>query len=300
VFEETTNDGDMNGTRDGEPLVVDWAAQQGEAEHTQLALRYYKPVLPGALGSLFNLTVRFGTVEASADGTLRLPTEWLSARHVGQLFTNATFVRSPRGAGWWPDPLLPIEPDVGVTVVAGQTTALWLTLSVPSNASPGNYTPATVTVSAVDRTHGATIATSASLVLEVWNLRLKTLAESSFTNFFQFQYQAHPYGADNSAKIRGVLENYYGARTPQVTIVRPCASAFLLEDHRSLLCLFFLAVLSALRSRNYPVKPTALSNNTMKCCSRSFIVYHCIEIDFEWAVYGVNFTIVCAGVRSIA
>jgi hypothetical protein len=254
----------VNGTRDGEPLVVDWAAQQGEAEHTQLALRYYKPVVPGALGSLFNLTVRFGTVEASADGTLSLPTEWLSARHVGQLFTNATFVRSPRGAGWWPDPLLPIEPAVGVTIVAGQTTALWLTVSVPSNASPGNYTPATVTVSAVDRAHGTTITTSASLRLEVWNLRLKTLAESSFTNFFQFQYQAHPYGADNPARIRGVLENYYGDRTPQVLNHRSLVCQFvLLDNHRSLVYPSFLAWAAALYSRKLP---TIQRSNTAGNC----------------------------------
>eukprot|EP01043_Picozoa_sp_COSAG02_P090331 COSAG02_NODE_27191_length_615_cov_1.042636_1_plen_130_part_10 len=60
VFEES------EGTRDGGKLAIDWAAQRGESEHAQVALRSYN-------GSLDDVVVRFeGAVGA-----------WLSARQVG-------------------------------------------------------------------------------------------------------------------------------------------------------------------------------------------------------------------------
>ena len=164
-------------------------------------VRYYVPVTSNASRELQNVTIQH-----QARGTF--PIHWLSERHVGQLFTNSTFVAPPRGPGWWPDPLLQIGPT-GVTVIAGQTTALWITVSVPSDAEPGNYSE----ISAVYSEQG--LAANISFQLEVWRLQLPTLSKAAFNNFFQFQFQPHPFDASPS-EIRGVLDHYYGPRTPQV------------------------------------------------------------------------------------
>ena len=73
VFEET-----VLGAGQGPAASVDWAAQRGEAEHVQVALRYYQPVTSKVPGRLRNVTVRF-----DAAGRGALPVEWLSVRHVG-------------------------------------------------------------------------------------------------------------------------------------------------------------------------------------------------------------------------
>lgn len=209
-------------------LTVDWAAQRGEAEHAQLALRSFNDTL--------------NAVDVTFSGELA---PWLSVRQVGQVFCNATFVSPPRGAGWWPDPLLPmfdttnvtaaqqlcqevdhmvrqgrinssaaerlkasIEADLAgplppdrsrpsiVQIAPGQTAALWLTLAVPLDASPGRYT-ATATVIWRGQATPVTVHLSAT----VWNLTLPPLGQSAFTTFFQFQYQS---------QTRGDLSQWYG------------------------------------------------------------------------------------------
>jgi hypothetical protein len=197
IFEEAT--GAAAGRR---PLVVDWAAQRGEAEHAQLALRSFGE-------GLANLTV------AIACGERGLPAAWLSVRQVGQLYANATFVAPPRGPGWWPDPLLPLEQGA-VGVERGRTSALWLTLSVPADAAPRRFN-GSVTVRAVGNTTGQSMEVVVTLDLQVWDIVLPPLAEAHFANFFQFQFQPRPFGARSSNQIRGVLDNYYGGvRLPQV------------------------------------------------------------------------------------
>ena len=221
VFEEAAPE-----IQPGAPLVIDWAAQQGEAEHAQLAVRYYSPV-GSAAGMLRNITIQFAVPSAAAggggsegevdDGTMELPVAWLSARHVGQVIANSTFVAPPRGAGWYPDPLLPIISSTGVTVPADLSAALWLTLSVPGNARPGNYS-GRATLRGIDSSSATAVCVVVALRAEVWDLQLPSLATAAFQNFWQFQFQPHPFGARYPAQIRGVLDNYYGNRTESVKL----------------------------------------------------------------------------------
>ena len=107
-------------------------------------------------------------------------------------------------------------PLLGAAVPVGQTTALWLTVAVPTDATPGVYSAVAVVEGQEHGLRaGAVVQVSIPLQLEVWDLELPSLAESSFSNFFQFQFQPHPFGAVG-AQIRGVLEPYYGQRTQQV------------------------------------------------------------------------------------
>ena len=200
VFEEA------EGPRGGEALAVDWAAQRGEAEHAQVALRSFN-------GTLDGVTVGFGGAAAA----------WLSARQVGQLWCNATFVSPPRGVGWWPDPLLPLDDGPRMQVAPGQTAALWLTAAVPADAEPGTHR-GTATVS-YHSAAGELDTVHLAISIEVWNLTLPNIADSRFTSFFQFQYQHHPFGADRPSQIRGDLQPYYGAQTEAVK-----------EEYFALLC----------------------------------------------------------------
>lgn len=101
-------------------------------------------------------------------------------------------------------------------VTAGQTTAFWLTLAVPADAEPGNYSSAaTVFTATASQGAGADVHVPIDVQVQVWDLKLPPMSKSSFHNFFQFQFQPHPFGA-KGAKIRGVLDPYYGSRTPQV------------------------------------------------------------------------------------
>jgi hypothetical protein len=146
---------------------------------------------------------------------------WLSARQVAQVFCNATFVDPPRGAGWYPDPLLPLyetfnaSPTRGkrhsiVEILPGQSQALWLTLSVPRNTTPGRYN-GVVVIRCKNGSVPVEEITINTTVL-VWNITLPALAESQFTSFFQFQYQHHPFGADRPGNVRGDLLPYYGQK----------------------------------------------------------------------------------------
>ena len=103
-----------------------------------------------------------------------------------------------------------------MAVERGRTAALWLTLSVPIDATPGAYN-GSVTVRAVGNTSSQPLEIVVHLKLLVWNLTLPSLQTARFTNFFQFQFQPHPFGATSSNQIRGVLDNYYDSlRLPQV------------------------------------------------------------------------------------
>jgi hypothetical protein len=192
VFEE------LEGPQAGGALTIDWAAQRGESEHAQVALRSFN-------GTLNDVTVRFGGAAGA----------WLSARQVGQLWCNATFVSPPRGVGWWPDPLLPLGGNSPrMQVALGQTAALWLTAAVPVSARPGTHGGiATVSYQSAEG-NPETVHLDISIV--VWNLTLPNIANSRFSSFFQFQYQHQPFGANRPTEIRGDLQPYYGAQTETI------------------------------------------------------------------------------------
>lgn len=235
VFENDTQQATTTTTAAAAPLV-DWAAQRGEAEHIQLAMRWSgtRPL---------NITVKLdgsdgdGGVGArgSIDGSgqkLSLPSQWLTARQVGQVWVNATFTADPRGPGWWPDPLLPLPETQMTTLEPNQTAAVWLTVRVPVDAEPGQYAgsmsiisvPTNTTTTTTNTTNtnnnvnergagaGADagmeqpISVDVALSLTVWNITLTAVPLSTFSTFFQFQFQSHPFGADSPSQIRGALE----------------------------------------------------------------------------------------------
>jgi hypothetical protein len=217
--------------------LVDWAAQRGEAEHMQLAMRW------SGTGPL-NISVKLNSdgdngvgAPGSVDGsgqTLSLPSQWLTARQVGQVWVNATFTADPRGPGWWPDPLLPLADTQTMTLEPNQTAAVWLTVRVPVDAQPGQYAgsmsivsePTTTTPTNNNSTNNTAniiadkggsgggadvgmqqpILVDVALSLKVWNITLTPVALSTFSTFFQFQFQSHPFGADRPSQIRGALE----------------------------------------------------------------------------------------------
>lgn len=195
-------------------LAVDWAAQRGESEHVQLAMRSYG-------GSFQNITVattpnhvrHVQQNEQAKRFVGSIPAKWISARQIGQVFTNTTFVAPPRGSGWWPDPLLPLN---GMHVENSMAGAVWLTVSVPSDAVPGIYSCSVLLSGVYNGSMSRGLLYTVNTTLEVWNLTLKPLSESTFSTFFQFQYQTHPFGATSPSQIRGALEPYYGTNSDAV------------------------------------------------------------------------------------
>ena len=102
---------------------VQIAAAGDECEAVQVCLRPEQP--------LTNTTVAF----ADLTGPSRIPAAALKANFVG--FIDVKEPKTGRSiVGPTPDPLLP---DETLTLPAGRTTPIWITLHVPRGAKPGEY-----------------------------------------------------------------------------------------------------------------------------------------------------------------
>jgi hypothetical protein len=99
-------------------------------------------------------------------------------------------------------------------ILPGQTQSLWVTLAVPRQAKPGQYSAAVLINTTSPLTNSSLWFDITSLV---WNISLPSLAQSEFTSFFQFQYQHQAFGAIHPGNIRGDLLPYYGQqRLPDI------------------------------------------------------------------------------------
>ena len=221
IFEEATAPVDS-------ALAVDWAAQRGEAEHAQLVLRSFNGTLD-AVDVTFSgelapwLSVRqVGQVFCNATfvspprgsgwwpdpllpmfGTTNVTAPQQLCQEVDQMVRQGRINRTAAErlkASIKADLAGPLPPDRSrpsiVQVAPGQTAALWLTLAVPLDASPGRYTATAAVV-----WQGQAIPVTVHISATVWNLTLPPLGQSAFTTFFQFQYQS---------ETRGDLSQWYG------------------------------------------------------------------------------------------
>jgi hypothetical protein len=89
----------------------------------------------------------------------------------------------PCVAGWYPDPLLDVEPDTGVPLVpTGMTQAIYIEVCIPYGATAGNYTGAVAMSS-----DGGGDAVQIPVKLEVWSIDLPKLNDSgAFNTAFNF------------------------------------------------------------------------------------------------------------------
>jgi hypothetical protein len=124
-------------------------------------------VLPLAGGELRNLRVEVSEL-VSADGKSRIGKDHIEWQQVGYVRIEKVWPHPayPEAvAGWWPDPLLPVE---SVSIPAGFAQPLWVTVYAPPGTPAGEYT-GTVTI----RPPGQP-ATEVAVHLTVYGLTLPT------------------------------------------------------------------------------------------------------------------------------
>ncbi|MBM4085986.1 MAG: DUF4091 domain-containing protein, partial [Planctomycetes bacterium] len=159
--------------------AVELAAAGDECEAVQVCLRPDQP--------LTNATVTFSDLA----GPATIPAAALKANFVG--FVDVKEAKCGRSMlGLTPDPLLP---DERMTIPAGRTQPLWVTLHVPRGAKPGNYA-GRMTV----RADGFEAAIPLSVRVYGFNLperpRLKTIARiwqhhEGYIHLFRKNLQEH-------------------------------------------------------------------------------------------------------------
>lgn len=159
---------------------IQLSAAGGEFETVQVCVRPEQP--------LENAKVEFTDLV----GPERLPASVLKANFVG--FVNVKHPSRARSMpGFTPDPLLP---DESITIPAGRTTPIWVTLRVPSSTKRGQYS-GTMTL------HADGLDASVPMSVRVYGFdlpkhpRLKTKAQVAWRNWcdldpqFQRNLQEH-------------------------------------------------------------------------------------------------------------
>ena len=152
---------------------IDIAAMRGERENVQLVI---SPTIcekqPCKFTPTFSDLVdpRGNVIDASSFS-------WLE---VGYVNAKKTTRYSPSGGGWLADPLLHplIDPATSrqmfVSRPDGSSNALWISLGVPADASPGEYSG---TVSIQPTTAAQQDSASIGVTVTVWPLELPTVKE---------------------------------------------------------------------------------------------------------------------------
>ena len=196
--------------------VVDLAAQRGECERAQLWGW-------SDADELANVRVAFNDMRSGTDGILHsdaweymqqlyvfanttdrytcnyniLTDTWNSttmsddgAPWAEGHFTNYHWHRWPDcAAGWYPDPLMPINESIGIPLIPkGFTQPIFLEVCVPPETQAGNYT-GTLTVSsgAGGSGGGGGASMSVPIQLEVWDIVIPSVADpAAFTTIFNW------------------------------------------------------------------------------------------------------------------
>lgn len=152
---------------------LDFAAQRGERERAVLALRC-------DTADLRNVTVTFGQLQRvqSAEGAGRGSAPQLAAFRQGFVFVNQSGMLGTTNTtpSWQPDPLLPITAGGMELVPAARTQPIVVLLTVPPDATAGNYTATGVVAG---RRGAAAFSVSVSVAVEVWALDLPPVSDPS-------------------------------------------------------------------------------------------------------------------------
>ena len=115
---------------------------------------------------------------------------------VGYVFCNQSGRYAGSGGGWRSDPLLPVTDD-GFTVPTSTAQSIWITLHVPSDATPGMYT------GSVDLILSSSTSITIPVTVNVWNITLPTLRQShigtAWSGAWTPEYFAPYYGSQWNA-----------------------------------------------------------------------------------------------------
>ena len=161
--------------------AVDLAAQRGEYERVQVVVAADRP--------LHNLTIAVSplatpglSVRSFQQGYI-----WLDKNFTAALPATEPFRPNiSLGAGYYPDPLLPIPPE-GLTVPAGWAQPLMLTLNVSRDDAAAGVHNASVAVTAA----GEQIC-SVPFGVEVWDLAIPSVgAKGSLSTQFNLAMQVN-------------------------------------------------------------------------------------------------------------
>ena len=197
----------------GSAKVVDLAAQRGECERAQL-WGWNEAI------DLANVKVAFGDLHSGPDTLYSHAWEYMQQLYVfanstdyyqcnydilsdtwnsttmsddgapwseGH-FTNYHYHRWPDcAAGWYPDPLMPLDAMGIPSIPKGFTQPIFLEVCVPPETPPGNYS-GSLTVSGEYNSQGGSGASiTVPIELEVWDIVIPTVADpASFTTIFNW------------------------------------------------------------------------------------------------------------------
>ncbi len=181
---------------EGVPKRVELQCARNEYEPAQLALTATRDVQ--------NVTVRIGTI-VHENSTYTLPRENATWNFVGFVRVEKNTTGTPRSEliceapADVPDPLLP---DRTISVAAGQTQPIWLTIHVPEDAPAGEYA-GTVTVAADGE------EASLPIKLRVWPFPVPHERHLFYTNWFNYRQVCKFHGVEfASDEFWPVLEAY--------------------------------------------------------------------------------------------
>ncbi len=147
-------------------------AVRGEIVRLICARNEYEPFLLVLSPKTRLDDVRVSVSDLAGPAGAVLPAAHVSIRHVE--YVRVEIPTDAAGApGWWPDPLPPY--DGPFSAPAGENHPLWITVFVPAEAKPGNYT-GTVTLAAA----GWKAAVPVQLTVRSFALPAKPSVRSSF------------------------------------------------------------------------------------------------------------------------
>lgn len=173
-----------------DPAKIRLYAARNEYESVQILIRTQTDE---------ELTVVPGTL--TSDGAI-LPG---SICDVGQLvFLDVTPKYAFIPAGWYPDPILPINP---VRATSGKTTAIWLTWYVPEGTMPGTYTGSVAV-------RGGSGELTVPVEFKVWDFTLPKVSEldtgACLVDPHVFEIEdSDIYKAEAGADPQELIERYY-------------------------------------------------------------------------------------------
>ncbi|XP_065183311.1 uncharacterized protein LOC135814162 [Sycon ciliatum] len=149
---------------------ISWHAMRGERESAQLVLTKPDAGL---------LSVEFSDLKSTAGDVI--PSQQLAFKQVMYVFCRKSPREHTNTSGWFSDPLLDADADGTFPIEAGSTQPVFLSVNVPRNAAAGTYIG---TVQFTLQTPTAKVSDTVPLSLQVWNLTVPDLADSSFTLSF--------------------------------------------------------------------------------------------------------------------
>eukprot|EP00750_Incisomonas_marina_P013608 INCI17509.1.p2 GENE.INCI17509.1~~INCI17509.1.p2 ORF type:complete len:295 (+),score=57.89 INCI17509.1:371-1255(+) len=185
-------------TSDSPTLGVEM--MRGEVESAQLLLRQgaFPPAAVGS-GNITNVTVSF-------EGDIAKLVQF-DVFQVGFVNTRSTPRYGGSGGGWRSDPLLPGQ---GFGTPGDVATGIWIDVTAPRTAQPGNYTGQVVVSGDVE---GANFQIAVPTSLEIWDLTVPLLNESTIGTAWSGSWDAnhfatYVFSSNLSTLARGCTARY--------------------------------------------------------------------------------------------